>query len=151
MNLKATDFRPPKIAQLFVLVAVVLHWGSPLRNVFLYSNSVIGVLVGITGFLIMFWAWWLFRQSETAICPTAKTDHLVTTGIYRFSRNPMYLGIIGMLLGTAIIVGTLPFYIAVIAYFSVINFGFCPYEETKLCEEIGENYIVYKTRVRRWL
>jgi len=66
-----------------------------------------------------------------------------------FCRNGIKCGCLDSC--SAIFFGTLPFYIAVIAYFAVINYGFCPYEESKLCEEIGEEYIVYTSKVRRWL
>lgn len=84
-------------------------------------------------------------------CPTATNDRLVTTGIYRYTRNPMYLGIIGLLLAIAIHVGTLPFYLAAAVYFIVINHVFCPYEEAKLAATFGDHYNAYRNRVRRWL
>jgi len=50
-----------------------------------------------TGFGIMMRAWWLFRQHQTAICPTAETTLLITDDIHAFTRNPMYLGMVLML------------------------------------------------------
>lgn len=151
MNFRIIDYRPPKIAQLFILAAVGLHWATPLSQLHVYSNPVAGIILGAAGFLVMMWGWWLFRKFDTAICPTARTDRLVTSGVYRFTRNPMYLGIIAMLLAVAILVGTFPFYLAAAAYFVVINNVFCPYEESKLTEAFGDTYASYKRRVRRWL
>jgi protein-S-isoprenylcysteine O-methyltransferase Ste14 len=151
MKLRIIDYRPPKIAQLFVLSAALLHWATPLSHLHIYSNRVAGIVLGLAGFVIMMWGWWLFRKFDTAICPTAKADHLVTSGIYRFTRNPMYLGLVSMLLALAIVVGTFPFYLAAVAYFIVINGVFCPYEERKLAEAFAAEYLVYKNKVRRWI
>jgi protein-S-isoprenylcysteine O-methyltransferase Ste14 len=151
MNIKIIDYRPPKIAQLFILVAAVLHWATPLSQLHIYSNQVVGIILGAGGFGVMMWGWWLFKKCDTAICPTARTDRLVTSGAYWFTRNPMYLGVISMLLAVAILVGTFPFYLATVAYFVIINNVFCPYEESKLTEAFGDTYTSYKNRVRRWL
>lgn len=150
MKIYIIDYRPPKIAQLFVLIAALLHWATPLSQLHVYSNQVLGIVLGMGGFSVMMWGWWLFKKFETAVCPTAITDHLVTSGVYRVSRNPMYLGVVGMLLAIAIFVGTFPFYLATAIYFLVINNVFCPYEENKLAEAFGDAYISYKNKVRRW-
>lgn len=151
MMSRLIDFRPPRIAQLFVLVAVLAHWATPMSRLHVYSNHALGITLGVAGFAVMMWGWWLFKKADTAICPTAKSVHLVTTGIYRFTRNPMYLGMIGMLLAIAVFVGTAPFYLAAGAYFVVINQVFCPYEENRLAETFGESYRLYRQAVRRWL
>jgi protein-S-isoprenylcysteine O-methyltransferase Ste14 len=151
MKIRILDYRPPKIAQLLVLTAALLHWATPPGHLHIYANQLLGIIVGTGGFAIMMWGWWLFRKFGTAICPTAKSQHLVTSGIYRFTRNPMYLGLVGMLLAIAIVVGTVPFYLAAVAYFVVINHVFCPYEESKLAETFGDGYRSYKNNVRRWV
>ena len=151
MNLRLIDFRPPKIAQLLIAIAVLLHGLTPLRETLVYSNPVAGAVLGVTGFALMAQGWWLFRQYQTPICPTARAARLVVSGIYRATRNPMYLGMIAMLIAAALAVGTLPFYLAAGIYFVVIDQAFCPYEERKLALAFGDQYLSYKNRVRRWL
>ena len=151
MNLRLTDFRPPRIAQLLVAIAVLVHWLTPLRQTVIYSNPVAAAVTGIAGLAVMLWGWWLFRQYQTPICPTARAARLVVSGIYRVTRNPMYLGMIAMLIAAALAVGTLPFYLAAGIYFVVIDQAFCPYEERKLALAFGDEYLSYKNRVRRWL
>ena len=151
MDIRITNIRPPRIAQILVLTAVLLHWLTPLDHVYVYSSQVPGIILGICGFGIMMWGWWLFKKYDTAICPTAETDRLVMSGIFRLSRNPMYLGMVVMLLALSILVGTLPFYLATVVFFVVINNFFCPYEENKLAVAFGDTYMTYKNTVRRWL
>ena len=151
MKIQIIDYRPPRIAQFFVLTAALLHWATPLSQLHVYTNQVLGIILGVGGFGVMMWGWWLFKRYHIAICPTAKTDRLVTSGVYRVTRNPMYLGVVCMLLAVAIFVGTFPFYLATAVYFLVINNVFCPYEENKLSEAFGDTYISYKNKVRRWL
>ena len=150
MNSRLVEFRPPRIAQLLILGAVLLHWATPF-DLPLYANRALGLLVGAGGFAIMMWAWWLFRKSATAICPTDTPSVLVSSGIFRITRNPMYLGMFGILIGIAVFVGGLFFYVAAIVYFTVMNVVFCPYEENKLSACFGDAYGSYSARVGRWI
>ena len=139
MNIRIVDYRPPRIAQILVLAAALLHWVTPLKQAQLYSSHGLGLLVGGAGFAVMMWGWWLFRKYDTAICPGAKPRRLVTSGIYRLSRNPMYLGMVAMLFGIALYVGSFPFYLAASIYFVVIDRYFCPYEENRLLDAFGDD------------
>ena len=76
---------------------------------------------------------------------------LITDDIYNLTRNPMYLGILLMLLGTAIGSGGLFFYIATLLFFLIIDRVFCPYEEAKLAHAFSDEFRRYRNRVRRWL
>lgn len=151
MGIRLIDYRPPKIGQFFVLLAVLIHYVTPLGRVQVYANMLWGVALGAAGFAIMTGGWWMFRRSGAAISPTAKTDHLIISSIYRYTRNPMYLGMEALIMAIAVIVGTLPFYLAATAYFIVLNNVFCPYEERKLTASFGTVYLDYKNKVRRWL
>lgn len=99
MNIRIIDYRPPRIALVLVLTATLFHWATPINHIHVYSNHLFGAVLGLVGFSLMMWGWWLFKKHDVAICPTAETARLVTHAIYRFTRNPMYLGLILMLLG----------------------------------------------------
>jgi protein-S-isoprenylcysteine O-methyltransferase Ste14 len=131
--------------------AALLHWQTPLGEVPVMPSAWLGLGALLAGFAIMMQAWWQFRQNDVAICPTAPTQRLLTDGIYTLTRNPMYLGIVLMLSGIAIGFGTLPFVLAAIAWWAVIQFAFCPYEEQKLLNTFGNEYRRYRARVRRWI
>ena len=151
INEKIISYRPPRISMLLLALAAILHWALPLVPVVLLSSPVLAICLGITGFAIMMWAWWLFQKAETAICPTQFSSALVTSGIFRVSRHPMYLGMVMMMAGAALWFGTLPYYLASVVFFLIINQVFCPYEEKKLDETFGEEYFSYRRKVRRWV
>jgi protein-S-isoprenylcysteine O-methyltransferase Ste14 len=111
----------------------------------------IGAGLAILGFLIMLRAWWLFREARTAICPTAPTTQLITHDVYRVTRNPMYFGILLMLLGLAVATAGVFFYVAAVCFFLIIDSVFCPYEEQQLEAVFGETFERYRQHVRRWL
>ena len=143
--------RPPRIGMSLMLIAAALHWYLKMGERIRFSRPWIGALIGLAGFLIMMWAWLLFKQLDLAVCPTAQTSHITEKGPYRFTRNPMYLGFVLMMAGLALSIGTLPFYLAAIIYFAILNFLFCPYEEIKLMKAFGNEYQKYRNRIRRWI
>jgi len=144
-------FRPPRMAMAFVSAAAVLHWLLSDRLPFRLSSQAGGCALGVVGFSVMMRGWWLFKNARVALSPRAETTQLVTHGIYRVTRNPMYLGLVLMMVGLAVSAGSVPFYAAALAYFVVINWVFCRYEEAKLTAHFGNEYAEYSRRVRRWL
>jgi len=140
--------RPPRIAMSLAAVAVVLHLAFPLE--ILPASLTGGILIGATGFALMLRAWWLFRRAATPICPTHDATTLLTGDVYAFTRNPMYLGIVMMMLGVAISFGTAPFFAATALLFAILTAVFCPYEEQRL-RTAFPTFADYSRRVRRWI
>lgn len=94
-----------------------------------------------------------FKRAQTTVNPTTpeKSSSLVTTGIYKFTRNPMYLGLLFLLLAWSVFLSNL--YSAVILVAFVVymtEFQIKP-EEEALRSSFGEEYESYKNSVRRWL
>jgi protein-S-isoprenylcysteine O-methyltransferase Ste14 len=118
--------RPPRIAAAFTFLAAASHWLWGLFDGPRFCLFRVGVVSGLAGLFIMMWAWLLFKRLDLAVCPTAPTRNILMQGPYRFSRNPMYLGMVLMLIGLAIGMGTPPFYLSAIAFFAVMNRIFCP-------------------------
>ena len=83
--------------------------------------------------------------------PIAPTRHLVVTGFYRYVRNPMYVGVLAIILGNALILGN----VAVFAYAALIAFGFAAfvmgYEEPALRRQFGADYAEFCRNVPRWI
>lgn len=78
-------------------------------------------------------------------------ERIVTAGPFGFSRNPMYLGMLLVLLGVAALYGTAPGFIFPLVYFGVANGYYIPYEESRMTEIFGDQFLTYKAEVRRWL
>jgi protein-S-isoprenylcysteine O-methyltransferase Ste14 len=145
---RLVGLRPPRIAMALVAAAASLHLLFPLA--ILQPSWTGGLLLGSAGFAIMLRAWWLFRRVATPICPTDHATTLLTDDVYRFTRNPMYLGMIMIVLGIAVAVGTAPFYAAAVALFGILNFVFCPFEERRL-RAAFPGFDAYAAGVRRWI
>ncbi|MEO0464452.1 MAG: isoprenylcysteine carboxylmethyltransferase family protein [Pseudomonadota bacterium] len=95
-------------------------------------------------------AFWKAKTTVTPLAPE-KASSLVVEGLYRFTRNPMYLGLLLILSGLAILLGS-PVSMIVLAVFVayITAFQIKP-EEARLQEVFGADYLAYMKRVRRWL
>lgn len=149
--MKIIEMRPPAIAIALSAFAAVLHMSSSIWEAARFAAPRTGIFVGVAGFGLMMWPWVLFKRGKLAVCIPEKTAYILTTGPYRFSRNPMYMGMVLMMTGTALYFGTLPFYISAAVFFMILNLSFCPFEENKLMRAFGEEYRQYMNRSRRWI
>jgi protein-S-isoprenylcysteine O-methyltransferase Ste14 len=112
----------------------------------------LGIALVAAAFVPAVWAIRLFRREDTEINPTSLTNRkLVTSGPYRFTRNPMYLGLVTLALGIAVWVGAWPMFLAPVAVFATTNWVHIPFEEAKMRRQFGAAYDDYVARVRRWL
>lgn len=116
-----------------------------------WPNIWIGVGVGVLGFVLIAVATFRFASDGADVRPETPTDVVVTTGIYRFSRNPIYLGMFIAMIGAAIGFDTLWIAIMLVPFYTVIHYGVVAREEAYLEAKFGEAYAVYKSAVRRWL
>jgi len=108
------------------------------------------VLIGLALCLIV-WAAFLFRRAGTDIRPYMPSTALVIEGPYKFTRNPMYLGMAGVLLGAGVCMGSITPFVVIPAFMALITERFIVPEEAKLESAFGGPYLEYKKRVARWL
>ena len=134
------------LAAALLLHAVWIWRGGP-RIGFPWAGTAVLVL----GFALMIWAWKLFKLRGTAVCPFDPSTRLIREGPYRFTRNPMYVGMTLILFGIALAGGTPVLFLAPAAFFLTVRAQFIPYEEKKMEETFGADYNEYKRRVRRWI
>ena len=106
------------------------------------------IILGFTGLIL---AWLQFKKSDAAVCPTAETSRIIKSGMYRYSRNPMYLGMLLILLGASFIMDTLTSMLPPAAFFLIIDKIFIPFEEEKLLSSFGDSYNEYLMTTSRWL
>ncbi len=93
-----------------------------------------------------------FLRAGAVFNPTAETNpSLVITGPYRFTRNPMYLGLVLVALGIAFWVGAWPMFLAPLATFATTNWVHIPFEEQRMRQQFGREFDAYADKVRRWI
>ena len=148
---KLLSYKPPRIAMVLMTISIGLWYFSPPQTLLYIPYKLIAGISIVFGFTVMTWAWLQFRRSDTAVCPTSKTSRIVTNGAYRYSQNPMYLGMLFMLTGASFLMGTMPSMFAPIGFFIIIDKVFIPYEEGKLLSNFGDVYSRYQMLTRRWL
>jgi protein-S-isoprenylcysteine O-methyltransferase Ste14 len=113
----------------------------------------IGIAAALAGLLLAFWGVIDFRRAQTTVDPRhpEQSARLVTTGVYRWTRNPMYLGFVAALAGLAIALQSVAgLAIASLAAVYLQRFQIHP-EERILQRRFGDAFNVYLGQVRRWL
>lgn len=128
-----------------------LHVWLPIARIVPVPWSYGGAVLVILGLALAAIGSSLFRRAGTPVVPFERSTVLVTNGPYRFTRNPMYLGLVLILLGVAALFGTLGAFLPIPVFVWIIHTRFIVGEERFLEEIFGEQYLAYKARVRRWL
>tara|TARA_B100000524_G_scaffold166663_1_gene85143 strand:+ start:30 stop:476 length:447 start_codon:yes stop_codon:yes gene_type:complete len=143
---------PPPILALVMIVLIYLSSFFIESTTFNYQGS-LSVLVLILGLACAIPSFKLFARYKTTISPLKPSDAtaLVTEGMYRYSRNPMYLGLLLLTIASTIWFGTWFGIIINILFIFLINFLQIIPEEEALLEIFGEEYEEYKKNVRRWI
>jgi len=148
---KLLKYRPPRIAALLTSISVIFYYSSPADTLLYIPYKLIGSISITGGFALMIWAWLQFRTSKTAVCPTAETSLIIMNGAYRISRNPMYIGMLLMLTGIALFMGTIEAFFAPATFFIIMDKVFIPFEEKKLLNGFENHYADYLKQTRRWV
>ena len=144
--------RIPTPIWLLGLIAAALLIGVPLGLAAVVQHRPAGIALLAAGLLFSVWAAATFRRHKADIRPSADTHPaFVVDGPFRLSRNPMYLGSLGVAVGAALIVGTWLMWLVPLVLFVLQNFAIIPFEERSMRRTFGEAYDAYSKRVRRWI
>jgi len=145
---------PPPV---FGLIAAGLLWAAdrylPGLSVSFPGQAMVAVIVAAIGVMIETVGIAAFVRQKTTVNPLRpeRANSLVISGLYRYSRNPMYLGMAFLLCGWALYLGTLSVLVIVPAFIWVLTEVQIKPEEVALEALFGEDYRAYMQRVRRWL
>jgi len=137
-----------------MLCVLIIFLSKSIFPSFVFSYKLqLGIFVSTIGFLLLIVSIKSFIDNKTTINPLnlKKSTYLVTSGVFRFSRNPMYLGMLLFLLGTAIILNIIGGLIISILFIFYMNFFQIIPEEKALENLFGKNYRNYRKTVRRWI
>jgi protein-S-isoprenylcysteine O-methyltransferase Ste14 len=142
---------PPAYLLAALLLMALLHQVLPLARILFAPYRYAGIVIMALALALVLWAALLFHRARTGIVPFSPATSLVLGGPYRFTRNPMYLGMAGILLGAAILMGSLSPFAVIPAFMALIAERFIAPEEALLERAFGRDYLGYKAKVRRWL
>ena len=141
---------PPHWVLLLLITEVGLWRWLPLAR-WSQPTRVAGGLIALLGLALVLSAARWFRRKKTGIRPFSESTALVVEGPYRFSRNPIYIGMTLFLLGVALALGAASALVAPVVFVAVITWRFILPEEAHMERAFGEEYLALKRRVRRWL
>jgi protein-S-isoprenylcysteine O-methyltransferase Ste14 len=142
---------PPVWWLLAMLLAIALHYAMPIRQLLSAPWSYSGAVLIVLGIALSAAGSGAFKRAGTPVVPFERSTALVTDGLYRFTRNPMYLGLVLSLVGVSILLGSVGAFLAIPVFVWILQTQFIAGEERFLEEIFGARYLDYKTRVRRWL
>ena len=143
---------------LIYLTGLLLGWAAdrliglpPLPGLAGTTGMVAAAVLAGAGLVIAAIAAGLFVRAGTSIPPHHPSTALVTGGLYRFSRNPIYVGLTLLYLAVTAFFASLGALILLPAVLLVVEFGVIRREERYLERKFGQPYRDYKARVRRWI
>jgi protein-S-isoprenylcysteine O-methyltransferase Ste14 len=144
--------RPPLAWALAVIVGLALDWLLPLP--FLPDGlpaALLGEMVFVIALALFAWAIMTMTRAGSSVPTNRPTTTIVDTGPFRFTRNPIYMGMFLGLIGLAIGFDNLWLLATLVPFVLVIRYGVVAREEDYLERKFGDVYRGYRSRVRRWL
>jgi protein-S-isoprenylcysteine O-methyltransferase Ste14 len=143
---------PPIWALIYVVAAAVASYLLGWPRLTGLPIVWLGVLLIVFGIALIASAVTLFRRAGAELDPASLTNRtLVVQGPYRFTRNPMYLGLTIVTIGIVCLVGSWPMILAPVALAATVNWIHIPFEEAKMRRQFGQSFDEYARRVRRWI
>ena len=146
-----TRVLPPTVLLLAIMLMLGLHCLLPLRRIVSWPWRLLGILPLILGVILNLSADRTFKRVDTTVKPFEKSQSLVTTSPFRFSRHPMYVGMTAIIIGLWLCLGTVTPLFVVPLFVLTMSIIFIPAEEHMMEKQFGDEYRTYCKRVRRWL
>lgn len=153
--MNALALKVPPVAQVIITAAAMYGVSKmvPALTFSLNGSTALAVGLGVIGMSLGVMGVTQFRKAQTTPNPQAleKVSSLVTSGIYRYSRNPMYLGLVLILLGWAFYLSHfLSFVLLPVFILYMTRLQIQP-EEQMMARKFGKTYQAYLNKVRRWI
>ena len=142
---------PPLMFAAAVAMGVMLDGNWLKRGHVTHPIQLAGMAVAVAGLALILVSLGLFRRFKTRPEPWAPSSRLIATGLYRYSRNPMYLGMALLAVGVLIFCESLAGALFLAVVLVIIDRVVIAREEEYLSRRFGADYEGYRVRVRRWL
>jgi protein-S-isoprenylcysteine O-methyltransferase Ste14 len=142
----------PVLYLIFVVAMGAICWCVGLPHNLTYPYSLIGLVLVIAGLLLAITGKKLFKRLGANIMTFEEPDVLITEGVYKYSRNPMYLGFVIALLGFSLLMGAaMSSFLLTGLFFIITDRWYIGFEEQAMIRKFGLAYKEYCCSVRRWI
>jgi protein-S-isoprenylcysteine O-methyltransferase Ste14 len=142
---------PPTLFYACIIFMVLLAWLWPITVLLEFPFNLLGVVPLSFGLGVSIWGSEKFGRVGTTVKTFDEPSTLVTDGLFRLSRNPMYLGFASALLGIWLLLGALSPVLGVLLFVAVTDRWYIPFEERVLRDRFGQAFRDYAARTRRWV
>lgn len=142
---------PPALFAGTLAIGLLLHFVFPITFLPRLVAIASGVIVLAGAALIASSAFGAMRRAQTAVNPSQPTTVIVSEGAFSFSRNPIYLSLTLLYIGIALLLNALWALLLLLPLLVVVQNGVIKREEDYLERKFGDDYLRYKTSVRRWV
>jgi protein-S-isoprenylcysteine O-methyltransferase Ste14 len=130
---------------------ILLNWLLPVTYLFPTPFNLMGIVPLILGVILNVAADRAFKITRTNVNTFNEPDKLLTHGLFRYSRNPMYLGFVLTLAGAWMLLGSASPMPGVALFFLAAELYYIPFEEHLLAKKFGKQFEAYKSKTRRWI
>lgn len=141
----------PVLASICLMLMLLLHWLCPIEPLIQFPFNLIGLLCNGLGLTTCFVAHRQFKKIGTTLYPFSQPGKLVTDGLFRYTRNPMYLGLTIFLGGAWRFLGSLSPGVFVAAFLLIADRWYIPFEEGQLLTVFGAANVDYQAGTPRWI
>lgn len=141
---------PPSYLFAAIVLQLILHFFLPVSSLFAGLWRLVGIIPLAIGIVLNLRADSALHKANTTVKPDETPRELVTVGPYGFSRHPMYLGFVLILLGLSALLGSLTPLLLVPIFAAVMEVVFIRKEEKTMAATFGDRWNEYVGRVRRW-
>jgi len=142
---------PPTYLWISIAIMLMLNFLLPLRKIIPWPWNLLGIFPLACGIALNLIADNAFRTAKTTVKPFEESTALVTSGVFRISRHPMYLGFVLSLIGIAVLLGSLVSFFVIPIFAVLMDRVFIRVEERMLEAKFDQAWFDYEAKVRRWI
>jgi protein-S-isoprenylcysteine O-methyltransferase Ste14 len=141
----------PVLAGICLGLMLLLNWLFPIGLLIHFPFNLLGLLLSGIGLTISLVAHQQFKKIGTTLYPFSQPGKLVTGGLFRYTRNPMYLGLTIFLSGVWLFLGSLSPAVFVVVFILIADRWYIAFEEQQLLAVFGATYAAYQAKTPRWI
>jgi len=142
---------PPNCFMVMIVLNIILHYVFPIKKVVSPPYNYLGILLIVLGIYLNLYVYFVYKKEKNTMEPNEVPQVLITSGVFKISRNPLYLGMALILFGEAILLGSIITFLFPLLFIIMTNMWTIPLEEKNLEKKFGRKYLDYKRKVRKWI